>query len=47
MHSSFQDISIYSANGFAMFQTEGGNNSYTCAPFPCISVHMACASMSM
>ena len=32
MHSTFQDISIYSANGFGMFQAEGGNNTYMCAP---------------
>ncbi len=38
MHSTFQDISIYSANGFGMFQAEGGNNTYMCAPLPCTHI---------
>ena len=29
-NSTFRDISIYSAGGFGMFQTDGGNNTFMC-----------------
>ena len=39
MHSTFEDISIYSANGFGMFQSEGGNNSFMCGPLLFATTH--------
>lgn len=46
MHSKFEDISIYSANGFGMFQSEGGNNSFMCGPILCISSSQGVAHMA-
>ena len=38
-NSAFRDISIYSAGGFAMFQTDGGNNTFMCGPNHASCIH--------